>query len=70
MPTLKPGTILPSNAEDATISAGIAAGPDTYELSSEEFAILKPGPVCCANQAAHHQVIGGRSRRVQGSRRG
>lgn len=33
---------LPSDEEDAIINAGIAADPDTYELSSEEFKQLRP----------------------------
>jgi uncharacterized protein (DUF4415 family) len=42
MPALKPGTIFPTDEEDAAINAGIAADPDTYELSDAEFAQLKP----------------------------
>ncbi len=33
---------LPSDEEDAIINAGIAADPDTYELSDKEFKQLKP----------------------------
>jgi uncharacterized protein (DUF4415 family) len=33
--------ILPTPEEDASINAGIAADPDTYELSDAEFARLK-----------------------------
>ena len=33
---------LPSDEEDAAINAGIAADPDTYELSDEEFKRLRP----------------------------
>ena len=33
---------LPSDEEDAAINAGIAADPDTYELSDEEFKRLHP----------------------------
>lgn len=42
MPMLKPGTIIPTAEEDAIINAGIAADPDTYELSDEEFKTLRP----------------------------
>jgi len=33
---------LPTPEEDAAINAGIATDPDTYELSAEEFAQLRP----------------------------
>ncbi len=33
---------LPSDEEDAAIKAGIAADPDTYELTDEEFKKLRP----------------------------
>ncbi len=36
--------ILPTPAEDAAINAGIAADPDTYELSDAEFAQLRRMP--------------------------
>ena len=42
MPKLKPGTIIPTPEEDAAITAGIAADPDTHELSSADFAQLRP----------------------------
>ena len=34
--------IIPTPEEDAAIAAGIAADPDTYELSSQEMAQLRP----------------------------
>lgn len=34
--------IMPTEAENATINSGIAADPDTYELSKGEFRQLKP----------------------------
>lgn len=37
MPKPKPGTIVPTPEEDAAINAGIAADPDTYELTEENF---------------------------------
>ena len=42
--TTKSGRILVLNSEeeDAAINVGIAADPDTYELSDEEFAQLRP----------------------------
>lgn len=33
---------MPSDKEDADINTGIAADPDTYELTKTEFAQLKP----------------------------
>lgn len=33
--------IPPSDDEDERINAGIAADPDTYELSADEFRILR-----------------------------
>jgi hypothetical protein len=42
MATLKPGTKVPTPEEDAEIAAGIAADPDTHELSDEEFSELRP----------------------------
>lgn len=33
--------IIPTEADDAAINAGIAADPDTYELSKTEFKQLK-----------------------------
>ncbi len=42
MPKLKPGTIIPTPEEDEAINRGIAADPDTYELSDEEFKTLRP----------------------------
>jgi uncharacterized protein (DUF4415 family) len=42
MPKLKVGTIIPTPEEDAAIAAGIAADPDTHELSSQEMAQLRP----------------------------
>lgn len=42
MPKLKRSHVSPTLEEDAAITAGIAADPDTYELSDAEFAQLKP----------------------------
>ena len=41
MSSRKPELIIPSPAENAAINAGIAADPDTYELSEAEFKQLK-----------------------------
>lgn len=43
MPKLKPGHISPTPEEDVAIARGIAADPDTYELTKADFALLKPG---------------------------
>lgn len=37
--------LLNTPEEEAQINAGIAADPDTYELTDEEFARLKPMPL-------------------------
>jgi uncharacterized protein (DUF4415 family) len=42
MPKLKTGTIIPTPEEDAAINAGIAADPDTVELTDAEFAQMRP----------------------------
>lgn len=39
---MKSRLIRPTDADEAEIAAGIAADPDTYELSDAEFAELKP----------------------------
>jgi hypothetical protein len=41
MPKLKQGTIVPTQEEDEAINRGIAADPDTYELSMAEFKQMK-----------------------------
>ena len=42
MPKLKQNTIIPTPEEDAEINAGIAADPDTVELSDEMSRRLRP----------------------------
>ena len=42
MPKLKTGTIIPTPEEDAAINAGIAADPDTVELTDADMAQLRP----------------------------
>ncbi|MGS0742888.1 BrnA antitoxin family protein [Glaciimonas sp. GG7] len=42
MPKLKPGTIIPSDEEEAQIQAGIDADPDNPELSEEFFKNARP----------------------------
>ena len=42
MPTLRPGTHIPTDQEDAIIRAGIADDPDTFELTPDSLARLKP----------------------------
>jgi len=42
MPKLKEGTIRPTPEEDVAIDAGIAADPDTFELSDVETALMRP----------------------------
>lgn len=42
MPKLKPGTIIPTEEEDALINAGITADPDSNELSDSFLNNAKP----------------------------
>ena len=42
MPKLKPTDIEPTSEEDAAIRAGIALDPDTWELTEDDFARMKP----------------------------
>jgi uncharacterized protein (DUF4415 family) len=42
MPKLREGTIRPTPEEDAAIDAGIAADPDTFELSDVQASLLHP----------------------------
>lgn len=42
MPKLKPGTLLPTEAEDAAIAAGIAADPDAIDPSDTDLVRLRP----------------------------
>ncbi|MCK5783275.1 MAG: BrnA antitoxin family protein [Desulfobacterales bacterium] len=42
MPKLKKGTILPTKEEDRQINAGIAADPDTFEVTDEMFTKARP----------------------------
>jgi uncharacterized protein (DUF4415 family) len=42
MPKLKPGTIVPTPAEDAVIQAGIDADPAAYSMTDEEWTGVKP----------------------------
>ena len=41
MPKLKPGTIVPTHEEDEAINRGIAADPDTYELTAADLNQMK-----------------------------
>ena len=42
MPKLKPTDIEPTSEEDAAIRAGIALDSDTWELTGDDFARMKP----------------------------
>ncbi len=51
MPTLKPGTILPTPEEDRAINAGIAAEPDSRELTEPWSAQALPASVAFPPEA-------------------
>ena len=42
MSKLERGIVFPTPEEDAAINAGIAADPDTRELTDEDFARMRP----------------------------
>jgi len=42
MPKLKPGTIIPTAAEEALIQAGIDSDPDAYSLTDAEWTAVQP----------------------------
>ena len=63
MPPRESDTIIPTLQEDAIINAGIAADPDTPELTDEWFRRARP-----ASEVVPHIVE--RSRRVRGKRKG
>lgn len=42
MPTLKTGTIVPTQAEDAAITAAAFSDPDALPLTDAEWAVVKP----------------------------
>ena len=44
MPALKPGTILPTDAEDAAITAAALADPDNKPLTDSEMAQFRATP--------------------------
>jgi hypothetical protein len=42
MPKLKPGTIIPSDKEDAVITAAALSDPDATPLTEKEWEKVKP----------------------------
>ena len=42
MPKLKPGTVVPTDEDEARIKAGIDADPDAYSLTDAEWVDAKP----------------------------
>ena len=42
MPALKPGTVIPSEEEDAVITAAALSDPDALPLTEAEWASVKP----------------------------
>ncbi len=56
MPALKKGTIFPTPEEDAAIDAGIAADPDTFELTEESFAKARRGRPMLPPEARRKRV--------------
>ena len=59
MSKVKHNIVFPTSEEDAAIHAGIAADPDTRELTAEEIARMRP-----ASEVVPHIVE--RSRRTRG----
>jgi|SaaInlV_200m_DNA_3_1039701.scaffolds.fasta_scaffold74352_1 uncharacterized protein (DUF4415 family) len=51
MPKLKPGIIIPTDEEDRLINEGIAADPDTFEITDEMFAKARPA------SEAHPEIV-------------
>ena len=42
MPALKPGTVIPTDEEDAVITAAALSDPDALPLTEAEWASVKP----------------------------
>ncbi|MEQ1635173.1 MAG: BrnA antitoxin family protein [Methylococcales bacterium] len=42
MPALKPGTVIPTDEEDAMITAGALSNPDALPLTDAEWESVKP----------------------------
>ena len=57
MPKLKPTDIEPTSDEDAAIRAGIAVDADTWELTGDDFARMKPA------SELTHQIVERAARR-------
>ena len=62
MPKLKSTDIEPTSEEDAAIRAGIAVDPDTWELTGDDFARMKPASELTPNIVARAARRRGRRR--------
>jgi hypothetical protein len=60
MPKLKPGTILPTPDEDASLTAAAKADADARPYSDAEWRAAKPliraGSQTCVDEAMHERV--------------
>ncbi len=56
MPPLKPGAVRPTPEEDEAINAAIDSDPDTFELTDEELAAMRPTAEVAPHIVARHRA--------------